>query len=305
MANFEQYLKENDVVILDGGMSTALEEQGLTMSNPVWNGIGLIAAPKLVEKAHKEFLDAGANVIITDTYFCSSWIFRSLGFNTQESRDYLALAVDLARNAVAKSTGSQEKFVAGGISCYGVQFSNLSEYTGDYDVPDSEYRAHHKERMDVFVEKGVDLFAIETIPNFKESVVLLDLLKEYPDMKVYFSSTLSDSEHLGDGTPYSELQPLLEEHPQILAYGANCVKPELIKPFLEFAGKKAKKPFVAYPNGFGAYDPVAKEFTGEMVDFKKLFKDEAKEWKSLGCKLIGGCCGSDAADIKVLADVFK
>lgn len=302
--NFEQYLKENDHVILDGGMSTALEEKGLTMSNPVWNAIGLIAAPKLVEQAHIDFLNAGSNVIVTDTYFCSSWIFRSIGFDVEESKKYLELAVDLAKSAVKKSKGSQEKFVAGGISCYGVQYSNLSEYTGDYDVPDSEYRAHHKERMDIFSKKGVDLFAIETIPNFKESVVILDLLKEYPDMKAYFSSTLSDAEHLGDGTPYSELQKLLEEHDQILAYGANCVKPILIKPFLTNINKNAKKPFVAYPNGFGAYDPVAKEFIGEMLDFKKLFKDEAEEWKSLGCKLIGGCCGSDASDIAVLSSIF-
>lgn len=305
MKKFMDFFNETEVVVLDGGMSTSLENLGITMSNPVWNAAGLIAAPELVKKAHRLFFEAGSNVVITNSYFCSSWIFRSIGFDVNESKDYLALSVKLAQEAREEATGKQEKFVAGGISCYGVQFSNLSEYHGDYDVPDSEYKAYHKERMDIFYENGVDLFAIETIPNYKESLVLLDLLKEYPDMVAYFSSTLSDAEHLGDGTPYSELRPLLEDHPQIIAYGTNCVKPQIVEEYLEKYSKDAKKPFVAYPNGFNSYDPDKKEFTGPMVDFKQLFNEEALEWKNLGCKLIGGCCGSDWNDIEVLVEVFN
>lgn len=302
--NFEEFLDQEDVVILDGGMSTALEEEGLTMSNPVWNAIGLVAAPDLVRRAHRKFFDAGANLVVTDTYFCSSWIFKNMGFTVEESKDYLRLACRLAREARQASSADQEKFIAGGVSCYGVQYSNLSEYTGAYDQADEEYYAHHKERFDIFAEEEVDLLAIETIPNYRESLVLLDLLKEYPNMKAYFSSTLSDPDHLGDGHPYADLQARLEAHPQILAYGANCVKPELIRSFLEKVGQKETKALLAYPNGFGAYDPVKKEFTGDMVDFKELFTKEAETWRRLGCRLIGGCCGSDASDIKRLAEIF-
>ncbi|MDK6804673.1 homocysteine S-methyltransferase [Aerococcus sp. UMB7834] len=302
--NFEEFLAQEDVVILDGGMSTALEEEGLTMSNPIWNAIGLVAAPKLVGEAHRKFFDAGANVVVTNTYFCSSWIFKDMGFTVEESQDYLRLACQIARKAREVSTGKQAKFIAGGVSCYGVQYSNLSEYTGAYDQPDDEYYAHHKERFDIFEEEGVDLLAIETIPNYRESLVLLDLLREYPDLKAYFSSTLSDPYHLGDGHPYADLQKKLEAHPQIIAYGTNCVKPDLVRPYLEKVSQTASKPLLAYPNGFGAYDPVIKEFTGDMVDFKTLFKEEAESWRQLGCRLIGGCCGSDAADIRVLAEIF-
>lgn len=305
MKDFKTYLEKSSVVILDGGMSTALEEKGLTMSNPVWNGIGLIAAPSLVKKAHQNFFEAGANICITNTYFCSSLTFQPLGFTRDEVKGYLQKSVQLVKAAREEAEADHEMFVGGSISCYGVHYSNLSEYTGDYTQTEAEYRKHHKEKFEVFSEEGVDLLVMEAIPNFEETKILLDMLTEYPNLIGYMSNTLDDGQHLGDGTPYAKLQPLLEDHPQIVAYGSNCVSPTIMDEFISYATKQATKPLVAYPNGFSEYDPVAKEFVGDMVDFDRLFTEKAEAWIKQGVKIIGGCCGCGTSPITSLKQAVK
>jgi homocysteine S-methyltransferase len=97
---------------------------------------------------------------------------------------------------------------------------------------------------------------------------------------------------------------LAESSEQIIAYGVNCVQPDLFLPALEYLKEIATKPLVAYPNSGAIYDATTKVWThSHAVD--EVFSNEALKWHGLGCKWIGGCCCTSSKEIKLLKETFS
>ena len=155
----------------------------------------------------------------------------------------------------------------------------------------------------MLLEAGADLLAIETIPDITEIQALIELLAQNPKASAWLTVTLKDAHHLCDGTDLRVFQLLAESSEQIIAYGVNCVQPDLVLPALEYLKEIATKPLVAYPNSGAIYDPTTKVWThSHAVD--EVFSNEALKWHESGCKWIGGCCCTSAKEIKLLKETF-
>ena len=299
---FQQRINEQDIVILDGSMSRLLEEQGLEINHRLWTALALVEQPEAIYQVHKQYFDAGANVAITASYQATVKSFEDVGYSEKQAIAYIERSVTLAKKAKQDSKGGQAKWIAGSIGPYGAYLSDGSEYTGAYQISDYELKDFHEERIKALIASGVDVLAIETIPRLDELRVILNIIAVI-NFPVWVSISLKDTAHLANGDSLADFQQLVEQDQNVIAYGINCVSPQLVAPVIENLSVAATKPLVAYPNSGAIFDAVTKTWS-EEISVEQVFSTDARCWHQKGAKLIGGCCCSTEHDIARLARTF-
>lgn len=303
--DFTEFLT-NHTVVLDGAMSTPLERLGADTNNDLWTAKALIDNEELVYEVHKMYFEAGADLIITDTYQANVQAFEKVGYSEKEARNLIKKAVKIAQKArddYENRTG-KHNYIAGTIGPYGAYLANGSEYRGDYELSAEEYQQFHLPRIEELVNAGVDILAIETQPKLDEVLAILELLKEkYPQQKVYVSYTLSDDDTISDGTPLPRAIHALEDYSQVIAVGINCVKLELVEPALKNMKEITDKHLIVYPNSSAVYDPKSK--TWSQPKTSATFEELIPNWYEAGARIIGGCCTTGPKEIKTVADFIK
>lgn len=304
------------IKVLDGGFSTQLSTHvGEKIDgDPLWTARFLVTEPNAVFATHLDFLQAGADIIQTNTYQATiDGFVKYLGINEEKSLEIIRRAVDHAKNAVNAydkeienyaSVTNRKPLIAGSCGPYGACLHDGSEYTGSYGACVSrEFLINwHRPRMRALLEEGVDLLAIETIPCEREADAVVELLKEFPNARAWLSfSCRDDGKSLADGTSFRETAVRCYKNAlpgQILAVGVNCIAPQCVTSLLKGVNKGNTEdfiPLVVYPNSGEKY--VVTE--GWKKD-KEVFSlhEFIDEWLDLGVCYIGGCCRTYATDIK-------
>lgn len=300
----KEWAKQQNSIVIDGAMSLGLEERDVNLNNKLWTASAIGYYPEKIKAVHQSYFDEGANVAIVSTYQASVQGYLDQGYSVDEAKALIKRAVKLADAARRDSDSSQPKFLAGAIGPYGAYLADGSEYRGDYELSDDAYRDFHRGRIEVLINEGCDLLAIETQPSYQEIKVILDLLADFKDIPVWVSCTLKDEKTLSDGTPFDKVQTLLEENPQVIAYGANCIAPELVTPFLEQVKPNTHKDLVIYPNSGASYSPEVKEWDNTPHSHQ-TFADYTKQWHDQGAKWIGGCCCTSEPEVRDIVKSLK
>ncbi len=280
----------NQALLLDGGLSTALEQLGNNLNTSLWSGELLRTSPDQIEAAHKAFVNAGAQIIITSSYQISMDGCALRGWSESEVRDALMLSTKLARTA----TNGTDVLVAASVGPYGAFLADGSEYRGNYGKSKSELKDFHRSRLQILIESNPDLLAIETIPELTEAQAILELLEEQ-DLKIPFWITFSckDGEHISSGELFQDAVSLVSGRIGAVGVGINCTAPEFVTPLLTSA--KSRIPFVVYPNSGRAWNAEKKEWEGAAcAGFSEM---QIFEWKERGAKVIGGCCSVGPEEI--------
>ncbi|HSG46922.1 MAG TPA: homocysteine S-methyltransferase [Longimicrobiales bacterium] len=301
---------DRSVLILDGGLATALEARGFDLNDGLWSARLLIEAPEAVRQVHLDFLEAGADVIATASYQASLPGFARRGIGRDEGLALLRLASRLAVEArdafwgVAENrAGRRRPLVAASVGPYGAYLADGSEYTGDYPASDPELYDFHRERWHLFAEGPADLLACETIPSLREVAVLLALLRGTPGRQAWLSVSCRDGAHLSDGTPVGQVGRVCDAVPNLVAVGVNCTKPRFIEPLLAELRRHTDKPLLAYPNAGEDYDPASRSWSspGAPVDWTQ----GADRWVRAGARAIGGCCRVGPEQIRALRQALE
>ena len=162
------------VVVIDGGFATQLAVYvGQNIDgDPLWSAKFNATEPEAVVQSHLDFLEAGAEIILTNTYQASVEGYTEyLNLNREESIEIIKSTVKLAhiaRDKFLENAGNDEEkpLIFASIGPYGAHLHDGSEYTGSYatKVSPATIKKWHKVRIDACVEAGVDGLAIETIP---------------------------------------------------------------------------------------------------------------------------------------------
>lgn len=293
-------------LLIDGAMSTALEQLGADTNNSLWTASVLANQPALVKKVHQEYFKAGARLAITDTYQANVPAFIRNGYSKQEAHSLIQRAVALAKEArdeYQQETGIYN-YVAGALGPYGAYLANGSEYTGDYHLSTIEYQQFHRPRLTDILTVGVDVIAIETQPRLDEVLAELDLVKELaPDTLCYVSFSLKDSTRLPDGTPLAVAARTVAKYPNVFAVGVNCIPLEEVTAAIETIHQATDKPVIAYPNSSATYDPTTK--TWSYPHGRRSLVDYLPQWLAAGLTIIGGCCTTTPQDIAALHEYLK
>ncbi|XP_029460393.1 homocysteine S-methyltransferase 1-like isoform X2 [Rhinatrema bivittatum] len=282
-----------EVKILDGGLSTELEAAGFQIQgDPLWSARILHTNPKAIKDVHLRFLQSGADVITTATYQASVEGFsRHLGLKRAEAAELLRLAVSVAKEAAEEfSCQSSERksiLIAGSVGPYGAFLHDGSEYTGHYvdTMSLEELKAWHRQQIQCLESAGIDLIAMETIPSQKEAEALVDLLREFPNIKAWLSYSCQDGQCTSHGEKFEEALRVAAKSDQLVAVGVNCCPPSFVSPLLTSANKSRCLgiDWIVYPNSGEAWDP-RDGWKGSSTE--KPLAAWAPEWVHLGAKWI-------------------
>ncbi len=275
------YMK-NNLVILDGGMGTLLQEAGLSAGEhpEMWN----LSHPKVIKKIHLDYFDAGSNIINTNTFGANS-----LKFSPSHLDKIVKAAVANAVSARDESKAPQEKFVALDIGPCG----KLLKPYGDFDFEDAvELFAQIVRAGDI---PGVDLIFIETMSDSYETKAALLAAKENSDLPVFVSNAYGEDGKLMTGADPAAMVALIEGMGAD-AVGANCsLEPKQLRGVITELLANASIPVLLKPNA-----GIPREIDGRAVysTLPDEFASDLKEAVTAGVRLIGGCCGTDPEYIK-------
>jgi len=275
------------MIKLDGGLSTALENNGNNLITSLWSGELIRSKPDEITRAHLDFINAGSQIIITSSYQISYLGCEKRGWSDLQVEQALRDSTSLAKAAVNKS-GKDVK-IAASVGPYGAALADGSEYKGDYGVSKSILKDFHARRLDILITTSPDYLALETMPDTFEVEVLVELLKDCP-IPYWISYSCKEGNQTNAGQSF---QSAVDLAGNAIAVGINCTKPQLITELLRSA--KSSKPFIVYPNSGRVWDAKNKVWTGSAA--AGFSNKLVNEWIEAGAQIIGGCCGIGAAQI--------
>jgi homocysteine S-methyltransferase len=303
------FLSQQGFVVLDGGLATQLEVHGCDLADKLWSAKLLFENPTVIRQVHWEFLQAGADCITSASYQATVQGFTQRGFTEAESADLLRLSVRLAREVRDEFWADPSHrrhrlppIVAASIGPYGAYLADGSEYTGRYDIGESELYGFHRSRWEIISSARPDLLACETVPSLEEVGALARLLSESGSAAAWISLCCRDGRHLGDGNRIGEAVARVADVEQVVALGVNCVSPSLVPILLRELTLHWVKPIVVYPNSGEAWDAAGRKWVGsaQRADVGNV----TRCWYDAGARLIGGCCRTGPDDIRRIREVL-
>ena len=271
----KDYLKEN-IIYLDGGMGTLLQRQGLMPGElpELWN----LSHSDIITKIHKDYFDAGSNVVNTNTFGANV-----LKFSEDELDRIIKAAVENAKSARDMSDAPQQKWIALDIGPTGRM---LAPY-GDFDFEDAV--AVFAKTVKIGAKYGVDLIFIETMNDSYETKAALLAAKENCDLPVFVSNAYGEDQKLMTGASPSAMVAMLEGMGAD-AVGVNCsLGPKALEGVVEEYLKYSSVPVILKPNaglpkavnGKTVYDVEPEEFAKDVAALINK-----------GVRVAGGCCGT-------------
>ena len=306
MNTIEEILQKQKVFILDGALGTQIQKNGHDVNDSLWSAKFLNEDTSVIKKVHKQYLEAGADCIITSSYQASLEGFLEKGFSKEKAIELIKLSINIAKEARDEFWETFEDkqtrvkpLVAASIGPYGAYLADGSEYSGDYKISDEELKDFHKKRLEIIVETNPDILACETIPLLKEAKIISDLLKQYPHITSWITFSAKNENYTNAGDDIKECMTYLNTQEHISAVGINCTAPQYIPMLIENIKSVCSKPIVIYPNGGSRYNPITKLWErGELSaqDFAKL----ANLWYTKGATVIGGCCETTPNEIEYI-----
>ncbi len=280
---FREFLKDN-IVVLDGGMGTLLQEKGIAPGerSERWS----VTHADVVRGIHKAYFDAGSNVVNTNSFGATR-----LHFAPDEMEKIIAASVENAKWAREHSVGTQEKFIALDIGPLG----RLLKPFGDLDF--EEAVALFAEEVRLGVRYGVDLVTIETMNDSYETKAALLAVRENCDLPVIVTNAYGEDGKLMTGASPEAMCAMLEGMGAD-AVGANCsLGPRQLFPVMERLLDAASVPAVLKPNaglprienGKTVFDVTPAEFARDVSSMVQK-----------GVRVVGGCCGTTPEHIAAL-----
>jgi S-methylmethionine-dependent homocysteine/selenocysteine methylase len=281
-------------------MGSDLDRRGVRTSLPLWSAIGLLEAPDVVARIHRDNLDAGADVLTTNTFRTTRWTLRKAGIDTHRASELDALAVQLAAKARSEAM-RQDVLIAGSIApledCY------LPTFDTDVGVAYEEHRV----QAENLAASGVDFLLVETMPTIAEATLALGAGKQTGlSMVVSFvcgpTQEGETEPRLLSGERLSEAVASVAEFAPV-AVLVNCAATPVIDAGIATLRTASDLPFGGYANVGHIDDDVGWSSAGGTSGPE--YAAAAERWLEAGASIIGGCCGTNpehTAALRTLID---
>ncbi len=284
-------------LVIDGGMGTQLERLGAPMDARVWSARAIDSHPDLVRAAHEAFIEAGAEVIITNTFASGRHMLEPAGLGDR--------VADMNRRAVELARAARDRYPDRPIAIAG----SICEWTSA-DDPDwhdaAAIRESVREQAALLADAGVDLIALEMCehPEFSAAAVESALETGLP-LWIGVSARQFQEQDFVSVFDHAErpLEPLIEalcDYPAMLVNVMHTPVPD-VAPALEIVRRHWSGPLGAYPES-GYFAMPNWQFV-DIIEPADLVA-AARDWIDGGVRLVGGCCGLGPEHIAALRDAL-
>jgi S-methylmethionine-dependent homocysteine/selenocysteine methylase len=300
-------LARGELVIIDGGTGTQLQAEGVPMDDVAWSARANLEQPDVVQRVHEEYIRAGAEVIIANSYAASRAALgpAGLGDCVAEVNRAAVRAALRAREAAA----TRPVAVAGSMSSFSpidmdAESLNRPHPGPTADDPRLPTLADFREQAGLLADSGVDLIALEMINARGYGRAAVAAAAE-TGLPVWLGvspfrrpdGTLTGLPDLGDGESFEDLLSALVD-PAPAAVTVMHAKPEVTLDAIEIIRRHFTGPVGVYAET-GDWQPPDWVFDGLTP---AAYLEQAITWADHGARLIGGCCGTGPEHIRVLAD---
>jgi len=278
-------------LLLDGAMGTMLQKYCLKQGDcyEEWN----ISHPQVITKIHQEYINAGADIILTNT-FGANRIKLSNFSRENDTLKINELAVNIAKDAINKERSSKKRiFIGGSVGPTG----KILEPYGDLKV--SEVYKNYQEQVVILEKVGVDLIILETFYDLEEIRAALKATKENTNLMVIASMTFDKNLKTIYGVGPEKAVKVLESEGTD-GVGANCgTGPEVLYEVLKMMKKTSKTYLLVEPNA-----GIPEFIEGKIIYpvSPKIMADYTEKFIQLGVNMIGGCCGTTPLHIQAMSD---
>jgi homocysteine S-methyltransferase len=283
-------------VLADGAMGTVLYARGVFI-NRCYDELNL-SDPGLILSIHEEYLQAGAEILESNTFGANRFRLGRHGLADQVN-EINAAGVRIARQAVERLKEKQagEAWVAGAVGPLGVRLEPLGKTGLD------EARAAFAEQIAALAAAGVDLLSIETMPALNEAREALAAARETaPELPVLVMVTVDDDGNCLDGSSPAHAAALLTEW-GAGAIGVNCsTGPTMVLTAIEAMRTATTLPLAAMPN---AGMPRAIEGRNLYLCSPEYMASFARKAIQAGVQIVGGCCGTTPNHIRAMRSAMR
>ncbi len=278
-------------LVFDGGMGSMLIARGLSggESAEKWN----VDHPDIIAEVHRAYLDAGADVVTTNTFGASSFKLEKMGI--EESVEQINSAA--IKNA--KTAAGPGQYVAGELGPLGEMFSPMGTMT--YEKAKQIY----EQQASIIETEGVDLFLIQTVFDVNEALAALEAVKSVSSKPVFCSLTFNQTKkgfYTLVGNSVEESMKKLRDA-GAAAVGANCsMGSDTMISLASEIRQTVEIPVIVQPN---AGMPQAKpDGSVDYPEDESFFAGSIMKIKDLGVEIVGGCCGTTPAFIRMIRESF-
>jgi methionine synthase I (cobalamin-dependent)/5,10-methylenetetrahydrofolate reductase len=287
--DFNALLKDS-ILIADGAMGSMLHES--VGSQRCFDEVNS-TEPEAVFRVHQAYIEAGAQIIETNTFGANRFKLAPLGLG-DDVQKLNSRGVKIAREA--RESAAREVLIAGSIGPLGLGVQSR------HPEPDEIQAIFHEQAL-ALEERGVDLYCLETFSYIEELLLAIDAIRSFSGLPIIAQLTYAE-----EGTSYGDMRPAaaaaLLKNKNVQVIGANCtLGPQSLLPVL---GELAAVPDIrvsGMPNaGFPKREGDRIVYPKSSPEYFALF---AKEAAALGVSILGGCCGTTPAHIRAMADAVK
>lgn len=274
-------------LIFDGAMGTVIYEKGIFL-NACYDELNL-TNPDLIKSIHQSYVDAGADVILTNTFGANRIKLEKYGLADKVKE------INIAGVKLARST-SEDVYVLASIG------SNLS--SGEILTSENleRIKASYKEQISILVDAGVDGIIFETFFDVEELLLASSIAKEF-DIPVIASMTLTKEMETPKGLNIVTALKKLDKSQSVDILGLNCsIGPHAMLSAVEKVIGSISKPLVVQPN---AGHPQKRDGRMIYLSTPEYFTSYCKNYINLGVMGVGGCCGTNVEHIKEMARTIK
>jgi homocysteine S-methyltransferase len=290
----QKRLRHGERILMDGGMGTEILRRGLPTTLPLWSAEVLLTHPEVVQQIHEDYIDAGAEIIITNTFRTTRRAFAK-GNIADQAHDTTILACQLVHQAARQAKADHPVYVAGSMA-------PLEDcYTPELTPSLKELQKEHYAYAQDLIEGGVDFLLLETMITLQETMAAMLAAYEL-DFPFAVSFCVNQQGELLGGESLKRAMQEVEVY-EPLFIGVNCVSPEVATRTLPELRKMTNIPLSVYAQGDGGpSDKQGWEFTEE--ENREDYVAHAKQWIEAGAQIIGGCCGTNPSYIERLREIL-
>ena len=290
---FQELIETGEVILADGGMGTLLFELGLGrgVAPEIWN----IEKPEQVRKIHRDYIDAGAQIILTNSFGGNR---RRLSFHDLSERTHELNQAAAQISRLEAEAAKAPVLVGGSMSPTGV----LMEPLGDLTFEGA--KSIFEEQAGALIEGGVDVLWVETMYDLEEMRAAIEGCRVVaPDFPIVATMTFDTHGHTSMGiSPQAAIEALGGMN--LLAIGGNCGNgPAEIEAVIETMHKADPDAVLVAKSNAGA---PRMEGDRQVYDASPdVMAEHALRVRDLGARIIGACCGSTPEHIRAMDHALR
>lgn len=268
---------KNNILVADGAMGTILYSEGLDTCPEAYN----LSHPEKVERIHRSYIQAGADIIQTNTYGANFEKLKVFGL------EHKVKAIHEAAINIAKRAAEEDTFILGTVG----GFRGVKQ--GDLSISAIQY--HTEIQVDTLVDGGVDGLLFETYYDLEELLTVIKSTRRKYDIPIIAQLTASNTNYLLDGTVINDaLEQVIQAGANIV--GLNCHHgPHHMKNTFTHIALPEHAYLSCYPNA-SLLD--IENDTFKYSNNATYFGEVAEQLIHEGVRLIGGCCGTTPEHIQ-------